>query len=268
LRKRSYPQARKGSWPAGSGEVKKMERKFESELAGQVARRHKDPIKNRARVLFMTAVSCAVMVAAAAAVMSFGASAFIGEPTVYESEFVGVDYLVSSEDGGIVYTDDDILDDSFLVKRTSELKWIEFDTPGLSTVDYTKVAYSANVKLREISGFPSGVAGMVVADVTINGFTTYAPWIASASLSVNDVDVLTYSAVALDAVPFIAPVYDSVAGTLSVEVTLPDSLACVSGDQISIFVMFKTVEVGLDITGSEIGFPDYWPEIVEPEIVE
>jgi hypothetical protein len=240
-----------------------MERKFESELAGQVARRHKNPIGSRARVLFMTVVSCAVMVAAAAAVLSIQATASLGEPTEYYPIFSGEDYLVCA-DGVPTYTSDAPVDDSFLVKRTSALKWIEFDTPGNAAVDYTKVAYSTSVKLRDISLFTDGVAGMVVSDLTINGYTTYAPWISSVSVSVNDVEVMTYSAVALNAVPFLVPTYDADADTLSVEVSLPDlSLTSVGGynadDLVSIFVMFKTVEVGLLITGSEVGFPDYWP---------
>jgi hypothetical protein len=244
-----------------------MERKFESELAGQVARRHKNPIRSRARVLFMTVVSCAVMVAAAAAVLSMQATASLGEPTEYKPIFYGEDYMVLV-DGVPTYASVAPVDGSFLVKRTSTLKWIEFDTPGNAVVDYTKVAYSTSVRLKDLSLFTDGVTGMVVSDLTINGYTTYAPWIASVSVSVNDVEVVSYGAVALNAVPFIVPVYDAVAGTLSVEVSLPDlSLTSVGGynadDLVSIFVMFKTVEVGLDITGSEIGFPDYWPEIVE-----
>lgn len=232
-----------------------MERKFESELAGQVARRHTNPVKSRARVLFVTAVSCAVMVAAAAAVLSLGASAFIGEPTVYESEFTVEDYLVSSEEGDIVYADAIPVDGDFLVKRMSGLKWIEFNTPGNSEVDYTKVVYNTTLKLKDVTGIT--VPGMVVADVAINGFTTNAPWIASASLSIDGEEMLTYGSVALSAVPFLTTVYDDVTGTLSVEATLPADLIYDGADMVSIFVMFKTAEVGLDITGSEVGFPDY-----------
>lgn len=234
-----------------------MERKFESELAGQVARRHTNPVKSRARILFVTAVSCAVMVAAAAAVLSLGVSAFTGEPTVYESEFTGEDYLVCSEEGDIVYTDTAPVDGNFLVKRMSGLKWIEFDTPGNSEVDYTKVVYNTTLKLKDVTGIT--VPGMVVADVTINGFTTFPPWIASASLSIDGADTLTYGSIALSEVPFLATVYDDTTGTLSVEVTLPSDQIYDGADTISIFVMFKTVEVGLDITGSDVGFPDYQP---------
>ena len=249
------------------GEVNKMERKFESELAGQVARRHKNPLKSRAKVLFMTVVSCAVMVAAAAAVLSMQASAALGGPTEYIDEFSGEDYLVDV-DGTItykVYAPDEPVDDAFLVKRTSALKWIEFDTPGLSTVDYTKAVYSVNVKLKDISAFPAGVAGMVVADLDVTGFTTWSPWIASATLSINDVETATYSVITLGELPFMTSSWDSVTGTLSAQVTLPDGIIYSPGDQVSIFVMFKTVEVDLTISGSEIGFPEYSEPIVPIE---
>ncbi len=245
-----------------------MERKFESELAGQVARRHKNPLKSRAKVLFMTVVSCAVMVAAAAAVLSMQASAALGGPTEYIDEFSGEDYLVDV-DGTItykVYAPDEPVDDAFLVKRTSALKWIEFDTPGLSTVDYTKVVYSVNVKLKDVSAFgDEGVTGMVLADLEVSGFTTYSPWIASATMSINDVETAAYSVITLGELPFMTSSWDSATGTLSAQVTLPDGIIYNPGDQVSIFVMFKTVEVDLTISGSEIGFPEYQVPIVPIE---
>lgn len=244
--------------------MRQMEKKFESELAGQVARRHKNPLRSRTNVLLTAVVSCVVMVAAAAAVLSMQASAYLGEPTVYTNVFYGEDYLVDV-DGTVTYTSDAPIDDDFLVKRSSELKWIEFDTPGLSTVDYTKAAYSVNVKLRDISAFPAGVAGMVVADLDITGFTTWSPWIASASLSINDVEVLTYSVITLGELPFMTSSYDSETGTVSAQVTLPDGIIYNPGDQVSIFVMFKTVEVGLTVSGSDVGFPEYQVPIVPIE---
>lgn len=233
-----------------------MEKKFESELAGQVARRHKSPLRGGMKVLLTAVVSCVVMVAAAAAVLSMQASAYFGEPTVYTNVFYGEDYLVSV-DGTVASTSVVPVDENFLVKRTSELKWIEFNPPGLSTVDYTKAVYSVNVKLRDTSAFPDGVAGMVVADLEITGFTTFSPWIASASLSINDVEVMTHSVITLGELPFMTSSWDSATGTLSAQVTLPDEITYNAGDQISIFVMFKTVEVDITVSGSDIGFPEY-----------
>lgn len=242
--------------------MKHMERKFESELAGQVARRHKNPVGNRAQVLIMTVVSCAVMIGAAAAVLSLGASAALGSGTDYTeiTPWDGEDYLIG--DGtGVTYTSDLPEDQLFLAKRTSVLKWVEFDTPGNSEIDYTKVVYNTSVKLRAISNDNVVLDGMVIADLTINGFTTYAPWIASASMWINGVEVGSYSSVFLGVVPFITPVWDSVTGTLSVDVTLPAGQGYAEDDLISIFVMFKTSETLLTITGSEIGFPDYQPAL-------
>lgn len=237
-----------------------MESKFESELAGQVARRHKNPLRSRANVLLTAVVSCVVMIAAAAAVLSMQVSASLGEPTEYTNIFYGDDYLVNV-DGVPTYSADVPVEDNFFVKRTSSLKWIEFDTPGYATVDYTKIVYSVNVNLRDISAFSDGVTGMVVADLDVAGFLLYSPWIASANVCINDVEVMSNGAIVLGELPYLAPSFDSATGTLSVAVTLPDisslGLTYNSGDTVSIFVMFKTVEVGLTITGSEIGFPDF-----------
>lgn len=241
-----------------------MEKKFESELAGQVARRHKNPLRSRANVLLAAVVSCVVMVAAAAAVLSMQASAYLGEPTEYTNAFYGEDYLINV-DGTATYTSDAPVDDDFLVKRTSELKWIEFNTPGLSTVDYTKAVYSVNVKLKDMSAFPAGVVGMVVADLDVTGFTTWSPWIASATLSINDVEAMTYGGITLGELPFMTSSYDSETGTVSAQMTLPDGIIYNPGDQVSIFVMFKTVEVGLTVSGSDVGFPEYQVPIVPIE---
>lgn len=233
-----------------------MEKKFESELAGQVARRHKNPVWSRAKVLIMAVVSCAVMVGAAAAALSMGANAEgVGGMDFTEVlPWDGEDYLIG--DGtGVTYTSDLLEGQSFLVKRTSVLKWVEFDTPGNSDNIYTKVVYNTSVNLRAIDNDNIVAGGMVIADLTITGFTTYEPWIASASLWINDVEVDSYGPVYLEAVPFVTPVWDSESGELSVEVTLPDGVG--EGDQVSIFVMFKTIASGLTIDGSEIGFPDY-----------
>ena len=215
----------------------------------------------------MTLVSCAVMVGATAAVLSMQASAAFGEPTVYTNIFYGEDYLVSV-DGTITYTADDPGEENYLVKSNSELKWIEFNTPGNSAVDYTKAAYSVNVKLRDISAFTEGVTGMVVADLTVGGFVTYEPWISFASLSINGVEVISSGAVMLGTLlPFITSVYDAETGTVSSQVTLPEIaltevLEYHDGDLVSIFVMFKSVETSLTITGDEVAFPNYNPATV------
>lgn len=243
-------------------EVKQMERKFESELAGQVARRHRNPIKGRVKILFMTVVSCAVMVAAAAAVLSIGASAAEGTPTTFEGlAFTEEDYLISGVDGA-EYASTIGLEDDFLVKRTSELKWTTFATPGNSPADYTKVAYTVNVKLRDTSSFTDGVAGMFISDVTIDGFGIIDPVMVSASISVNGVALTTPDQLdpailnPLDFTEYLTWTYS--AGVLSAQVELPGYLYA-DGDMVSIFVMFKTHQTGLMIMGSEFGFPDYNP---------
>jgi hypothetical protein len=240
-----------------------MERKFESELAGQVARHHKNPIGNRAKVLFMTVISCAVMVGAAAAVLSMDARATLGTPTDYTPVFDGEDYLEVNAEGEIAYAEAPETEDVFLMKRTSELKWTTWDTPGNSPIDYTKVAYMVNLKLKDTTAFTSGVTSMSVTDLTVGGFGLSAPTLASASISINDVAVLmTDGGLALDASEYITWVYNEATGVLSVEVTLPsldltNALSYKDGDKISIFVMFKTSETLSTITGSEIGFPFY-----------
>jgi hypothetical protein len=201
------------------------------------------------------------MVGAAAAVLSIQASADDRGPTEYTDILFGEDYLVCV-DGAITYTAEDLVDDNFLVKRNSTLKWVEFDTPGNSAVDYTKVAYSVNLKLRDISAFTDGVTTMVVADLTVRGYVTYSPWISLASVSINGIEVMSFGGVALGTLPFITSEYDALTGTLSAQVTLPD-LALIGDlkyndeDLVSIFVMFKSVETPLIISGSEVGFPEY-----------
>ncbi|GEM_PF-3871041 len=242
-----------------------MERKFESELAGQVARRHNNPIKGRAKVLFMTMVSCAVMVGAAAAVLSMKASAAEGLPTEYTSVFTGEDYLVNV-DGTITYAVTPEIDDGYLVKRTSNLKWTTFDTPGNAPIDYTKVAYTVNVKLNHTIAFTDGVTGMFVSDLIIGGFDAIEPTMVSASISINDAPVV----LSLDGSPLVASTYITSVyadGSLSIQVTLPSldltSVSYEDGDMVSIFVMFKTPETLLTLDGSEIGFPDYQvPEVL------
>lgn len=240
-----------------------MERKFESELAGQVARRHKNPLRGRMNVLLAAAVSCVVMVAAAAAVLSMQASASVGGPTVFIEEFSNEDYLINVEGVPtyIQYADGEAVDDTFLVKRNSELKSTQFDTPGLSEVDYTKVIYSVNVKLRDISGFDGGVSGMVIADLTVAGFALYSPWIASTNVCINGNEIMASEGIVLGTLSYMTTSFDKETGILSAQIVLPDisslEMSYNNDDLVSIFVMFKTVEVGLDISGSEVGFPDY-----------
>ena len=169
------------------------------------------------------------------------------------------DYLVNVE-GVVTYADALLLEEDFLLKRTSDLKWTVFDTPGNAAVDYTKVVYTVNLKLRDLSLFTGGVTGLAVSDLTIGGFGVKTPTLVSASLTINGAAVLLLDGGALDASNYITWAYD--AGTLTAQVTLPSldlttALAYKDGDMVTVFVMFKTPEPGLTITGGDIGFPDY-----------
>jgi len=219
------------------------------------------------KTLFMAVVSCAFMF-----VVASGALAVVLRTTVdpiesgpmapeYVSVAAAEDYLVDVE-GAVTYASALLPEELFLAKRTSDLKWTVFDTPGNSAVDYTKVVYLTNLKLRDLSLFTGGVTGLAVADVTINGFGEKTPTLVSASLTINGSAVLLLEGGALDASNYITWVYDAVTGTLSARVTLPSldlttALAYNKGDMVTVFVMFKTPEPGLAITGSEIGFPDF-----------
>lgn len=221
-------------------------------------------------ILFMTVVSCVFMIAAATAVLSVeripidpidgGGS----EPPTYTSllDEDYQDYLVSVE-GAITYAADLSTDQDFLVQRTYDLKTTVWDTPGSAPVDYTKIVYTVNLKLRDISAFTDGVAGLFVSDLTVAGFGLKAPTLVSASIVINGAAVLLLvDGAALDASNYITWVYD--AGTLSAQVALPSldlttALAYNDEDFVSIFVMFKVPETGLTLTGSDIGFPDYQP---------
>lgn len=245
-----------------------MERKFESELAGQVARRHRNPLRSRAKVLVMTLVSCAVMVAAAGAVLSMKASAETGGPTEYQSLLTGGDYLVKSEAGDVVYTATVLEDDDFLIKRTSELKAVEFDTPGNSAVDYTKWAYSVNLRVRDLEPFAGGIGGMIVSEVTVGDIGEMRPWISVTGFTINGVQVMEASGlVSLDYSKYVGVEY--VDGTMVVTVTLPDltdlGISYGEEDMVSVFVLLKTPYIGWvgdPLLGwvppvSEVGFPEY-----------
>lgn len=203
------------------------------------------------KTLYVAVVSLVSMFAVAT-----GASAL-----VYTVVLDAEDYLVST-DGVITYAGDLLPDQDFLLKRGSDLKWTEFDTPGNSPVDYTKVVYTVNVKLRDLSHFTGGVAGLAVSDVTVEGFGEKTPTVVSATLTINDQPVLLADGGALDASNYITWLFDAVTGTLSARVTLPSldltsAQAYNDDDVVSVFVMFKTPMTGLTITGGEVGFPDY-----------
>jgi hypothetical protein len=219
------------------------------------------------KTLFVAVVSCLFMFA-----VSTGALAVVSRTIAEPVEEAGgqapeytlivdaEDYLVDVE-GVVTFAEDLTIDQLFLVKRGSDLKWTVFDTPGGGN-DYTKVVYTTNVRLRDIALFTAGVAGLALSDVTIEGFSENLPTMVSASLAINGEPVLLAEGGALDASNYITWVFDSVTGTLSARVTLPSldlttALAYENGDVVSLFVMFKTPVTGLNIAGSEIAFPDY-----------
>ena len=195
------------------------------------------------KTLFMAVVSCVIMFAAATGALAL-------TPPEYVSVATAEDYLVSV--GGVItYADPLLFEEDFLVKRISDLKYTVFETPGNAAAVYTKVVYTVNLNLKDLSPFTEGVAGLVVSDVTIDGIGDKEPTLVSASLTING------AAMNLDASKYITQVvYD--AGTLSARVTLPSLESTYNdGDMVAVFVMFKTPVTGLTITGSDIGFPDY-----------
>jgi len=219
------------------------------------------------KTLFVALVSCVFMFVVASGALAVVLRTAVDpiESGTAAPEYVSVaaaeDYLVNVE-GVVTYADALLIEEDFLLKRTSDLKWTVFDTPGNAAVDYTKVVYTVNLKLRDLSLFTGGVTGLAVSDLTIGGFGVKTPTLVSASLTINGEAVYLVDAGALDASNYITWVYDAVTGTLSARVTLPSldlttALAYKDGDVVSVFVMFKTPEPGLAITGSDIGFPDY-----------
>ena len=217
------------------------------------------------KTLFMAVISCAFLFAVATGALALVSRTAVdpidsaGAAAEYVSVAAAEDYLVNVE-GAVTYADALLLEEDFLLKRTSDLKWTVFDTPGNAAVDYTKVVYTVNLKLRDLSLFTGGVTGLAVSDLTIGGFGVKTPTLVSASLTINGAAVLLLDGGALDASNYITWAYD--AGTLTAQVTLPSldlttALAYKDGDMVTVFVMFKTPEPGLTITGGDIGFPDY-----------
>ena len=217
------------------------------------------------KTLFVALVSCVFMFVVASGALAVVLRTAVDpiESGTAAPEYVSVaaaeDYLVNVE-GVVTYADALLIEEDFLLKRTSDLKWTVFDTPGNAAVDYTKVVYTVNLKLRDLSLFTGGVTGLAVSDLTIGGFGVKTPTLVSASLTINGAAVLLLDGGALDASNYITWAYD--AGTLTAQVTLPSldlttALAYKDGDMVTVFVMFKTPEPGLAITGSDIGFPDY-----------
>lgn len=219
------------------------------------------------KTLFVALISCVFLFAVASGALAVISRTAVdpidsaGAAAEYVSVAAAEDYLVNVE-GVVTYADALLLEEDFLLKRSSDLKWTVFDTPGNAAVDYTKVVYTVSLKLRDLSLFTGGVTGLAVSDLTIGGFGVKTPTLVSASLTINGAAVLLLDGGALDASNYITWVYDAVTGTLSARVTLPSldlttALAYKDGDMVTVFVMFKTPEPGLTITGGDIGFPDY-----------
>ena len=218
-------------------------------------------------ILFMTLASFVFMVAAATAALSIertpidpGNVSSEGLAPLYDSVFTAEDYIVDTE-GVATYADSLLPDQAFLVKRTSELKSTVFTPPG-STSLYTKVVYAVNLKLRDLSLFTDGVAGLVVSDLTVTGFGEKKPCLVSASLTINGSAVLLEDGGELEASNYLTWTYDAGTGTVSARLILPSldlttALAYNDKDAVSVFVMFKVPETGLAIGGSDIGFPDF-----------
>ena len=221
-----------------------MERKFDSELAGRIARRQRNPAGRRATLLLMAVVSSAIMVGAAA-VLTMKASAALGGPTEYIEALSSEDYLVQSEEDPSepVYADMAPLDGTYLVKRASSLKYVEFDTPGQSPNIYTKFVYNVNIKLRDLSAFEGGVTGMSLSTVTVGGLGDVAPLIVTAIIAVDGTEVFSEDGTTpLEMSAYISWTFSE--GVASVEVSLPDltgtNIASYeSGDMVSVFLMWK-----------------------------
>lgn len=231
-----------------------MGRKYESELARRVAERRTGRLDHGARAVLATVLSCAVLVAGAAAVLSIQASAAQGGPTEFEylfEEETRVDYLVLGEDESVTYTDVAPEDDDFVMKRASTLKATEFSSPGSSPNVYTKFVYTANVKLRDIIWVEGGVAGLMVSQLTIGGFGESAPSMVAAGVTIDGLEVLVQP-------DWYASTFED--GTYTLELVMPsllDDRDYVPHNMVTLFLMWKVPMQGWDGSVSEIGFPEY-----------
>lgn len=241
------------------GEVNQMGRKYESEMARCVSERRTYVFDRRTRVVLATILSCAVMIAGAAAVLSIQASAAQGVPTEFEDLFeegTNVDYLVLEEDESVGYTDAPLEDDDFIMKRASTLKMTEFSSPGNSPNVYTKFVYTMNVKLRDIAWIEDGVAGMMLAQLTVGGFGESAPSVVTAGVTVDGLEVSVEPG-------WYTTTFED--GTYTLELVLPhllDDGDYVPHNMVTLFLMWKVPMQDWDGSASEIGFPEYQaPEI-------
>jgi hypothetical protein len=242
-----------------------MGREFESELAARITQRHMSPAGRRTTLLFMSVVSCALMIGASAAVLSMKATAEVKGPTTYTDLFSNTDYLVDSDGSIALWTDPlvDPVDEVILVKKNSTLKFVEFYPPGNPPTVNTKFVYTVNVKLKDLSLFTEGVAGMVVSQLTVYGMEelNVVPIVVSTAVAVNGVPVTNSD----DQTPLDMAAYVDwgfTEGVTTVGVMLPnlegtDTVGYSDGDMVSIFIMWKVPLHGLVVECDETPFPAY-----------
>ncbi|MBU1158175.1 MAG: hypothetical protein KKE24_02425 [Candidatus Thermoplasmatota archaeon] len=242
-----------------------MERKFESELAEKVSLRSKSGFSGRKASVFVLAIiSSAIMIGATAVTLSMSSST-AGCPWIeYTNLLDETDYLVYDLSEGTTYTDliyaDEIgAEDDFVVKRTSEVRTGEFDTPGDGTV-YTKLVYSVNVKLRHTAPFEGLIAGLEVASLNVSGFGLI-PELMTHTISLNGTVI---------SVDGITVVTDCADGSITIDLVMPDltdtEYAYESYDMVSFLVMLRVPLTGLILDAEEIGFPSYNP-VTDEELV-
>lgn len=263
-----------------------MKRKFESELGKRIVRGSRRASQSPVALAALVSAACAIILGASA--MMVPALAVPGDPgppvTYVNLIDAEDDYLVN--DGTAIVKIDEVGDDLFQVKRVATLKHAIFSTPGMSSAEYTKIVYSVNVNLRDLTELEDDVVGMVVGALDVAYAGAAAPLTVDFSLAING-EVLHETAYNETGVPYAGAEMNpfevdwidtsddgiDVADTISVDAVLPDLASAFEkqsyepGDSVELFILIKIGEPVETLSFSEVAFPGapFDIEVVAPE---